>query len=68
MKTLKILSFTAFVLILALVFSVTNFGESSTDSTTISGYDIGDNATDFSLKNVNGKMVSLSDYEKPRDI
>ncbi|WP_350291163.1 thioredoxin family protein [uncultured Croceitalea sp.] len=27
------------------------------------GYDIGDLATDFSLKNVDGKMVSLSDYE-----
>lgn len=26
------------------------------------GYHIGDKATDFSLKNVNGKMVSLSDY------
>ena len=27
------------------------------------GYKIGDNATDFELKNVNGKMVSLSDYK-----
>lgn len=27
------------------------------------GYDIGDMATDFSLKNVDGTMVSLSDYE-----
>ena len=26
------------------------------------GYDIGDLATDFSLKNIDGKMVSLSDY------
>jgi peroxiredoxin len=26
------------------------------------GYDIGDVATDFKLKNVDGKMVSLSDY------
>lgn len=26
------------------------------------GYTIGDEATDFKLKNVNGKMVSLSDY------
>lgn len=26
------------------------------------GYDIGDTATDFSLKNVDGTMVSLSDY------
>ena len=28
----------------------------------ISGYDIGDYATDFSLKNVDGKMVSMADY------
>lgn len=26
------------------------------------GYDIGDVATDFKLKNINGKMVSLADY------
>jgi peroxiredoxin len=28
-----------------------------------SGYQVGDSATDFSLKNVDGKIVSLSDYE-----
>jgi peroxiredoxin len=28
-----------------------------------SGYSVGDIATDFSLKNVNGKMVSLADYK-----
>ena len=28
------------------------------------GYSVGDEARDFSLKNVDGKMVSLSDYEK----
>ncbi len=27
------------------------------------GYGIGDNATDFELKNIDGKMVSLSDYK-----
>lgn len=27
------------------------------------GYHIGDTATDFKLKNIDGKMVSLSDYE-----
>lgn len=30
--------------------------------TPVEGYDIGDIATDFSLKNVDGEMVSLSDY------
>ncbi len=28
-----------------------------------SGYDVGDSATDFKLKNVDGKMISLSDYK-----
>ncbi|MEQ8423185.1 MAG: thioredoxin family protein [Cyclobacteriaceae bacterium] len=27
------------------------------------GYEVGDSATDFKLKNVDGKMVSLSDYK-----
>jgi peroxiredoxin len=27
------------------------------------GYEVGDTATDFKLKNVNGKMVSLADYK-----
>lgn len=30
------------------------------------GYKIGDKATDFSLLNVDGKMVSLSDYEEAK--
>jgi len=30
------------------------------------GYDIGDKAADFSLKNVDGTMVSLSDYPQAR--
>ena len=28
------------------------------------GYKIGDMATDFSLENIDGKMVSLSDFKK----
>ena len=31
--------------------------------TSSKGYKIGDTATDFSLKNIDGKMVSLSDYK-----
>lgn len=30
------------------------------------GYDIGDVATDFKLKNVDGKMVSLADYKEAK--
>jgi peroxiredoxin len=31
-----------------------------------SGYDVGDVATDFKLKNVDGKMISLSDYSSAK--
>jgi len=34
-----------------------------TTNDTVSGYEIGDVATDFSLKNVDNKMVSLKDYK-----
>lgn len=30
------------------------------------GYEVGDTATDFKLKNVDGKMVSLSDYKSAK--
>lgn len=30
------------------------------------GYEVGDNATDFRLKNVDGKMVSLADYKEAK--
>src|SRR2546428_3342237 len=30
------------------------------------GYKVGDNATDFKLKNVNGKTVSMSDYKSAK--
>jgi peroxiredoxin len=52
MKTLK-LSFVVIVFTLITAFSLQSTAE---------GYKIGDSATDFKLKNVNGKMVSLSDY------
>jgi peroxiredoxin len=34
-----------------------------TSKDTVSGYEIGDIATDFSLKNIDNKMVSLKDYK-----
>jgi peroxiredoxin len=36
------------------------------DSTERKGYDIGDEATDFKLKNVDGKMVSLADFKEAK--
>ncbi|WP_036383113.1 thioredoxin family protein [Muricauda sp. MAR_2010_75] len=58
MKTLKILG------LLALILSLGAF--SITPDPMADGYRIGDIATDFSLKNIDGKMVSLSDYENAK--
>lgn len=32
----------------------------------VNGYEVGDTATDFKLKNVDGKMISLSDYKEAK--
>jgi len=56
MKTLKILT----VLLFALVVSAFTI---KFDDTVNKGYDIGDVATDFKLKNIDGNIVSLSDYK-----
>lgn len=54
-KTLKFFTI-AFVALVALAFTVPNRNVGD-------GYKIGDIAEDFSLKNIDGKMVSLSDYK-----
>ena len=54
MKTLKIFGF------LAAIFLMAAFTYNSLEA---DGYAIGDYATDFSLKNIDGEMVSLSDFE-----
>lgn len=52
------------MLVLAIVFTVAS---AFTAGTAIGGgYKIGDNATDFSLKNVNDKMVSLKDFKSAK--
>nr|WP_299074577.1 thioredoxin family protein [uncultured Allomuricauda sp.] len=55
MKTLKIIG------LLVLVLSMGAFSEKTVVED--AGYGIGDIATDFSLKNIDGSMVSLSDYK-----
>ena len=52
MKTLKLLT------IMTLGFALFAFTNNSSEK----GYEVGDLATDFSLENIDGKMVSLSDY------
>lgn len=53
MKIFKLLS------VMVLVFTLSAFTIVSEDK----GYNVGDVATDFSLENINGKMVSLADYK-----
>ena len=60
MKKLKLIYF-PFVLLLA-VFSIYSF----TCRTFAGGYEIGDAATDFKLKNIDGKTVSLSDFPEAK--
>jgi peroxiredoxin len=47
------------ILFIAALYSSATFESSN-------GYKVGDNATDFKLKNVDGKMVSLSDYSSAK--
>ena len=53
MKTLKVLSLIVLVTLVS-AFTIKPYSD---------GYKVGDLATDFSLENIDGKMVSLSDYK-----
>lgn len=46
-----------------MVFGISGILAAQTSDKKTKGYEIGDVATDFKLKNVDGKMVSLSDYK-----
>ncbi|MBK1894679.1 thioredoxin family protein [Chryseobacterium paridis] len=67
MKNLKVII--AALIIGAGLLSFTEKNNSKVDeekqsiSTSDKGYEVGDEATDFKLRNVDGKMVSLSDYK-----
>ncbi|MEL0644715.1 thioredoxin family protein [Olleya sp. Ti.3.14] len=52
-----------FKLTLVLVVIITVSAFTTKTNSTDSGYKIGDVATDFELENIDGNMVSLSDYE-----
>lgn len=60
MKTFKILT------LLALVVVVSAFAANAVVKSAKSGYSIGDDATDFYLRNVDNSMVSLKDYENAK--
>ncbi|MEI7487373.1 MAG: thioredoxin family protein [Chryseobacterium sp.] len=65
MKNLKILM-TAFIVGLGLL-SFTTIDDDKIPQkqnfSSVKGYEVGDEATDFKLKNIDGKMVSLSDFK-----
>ena len=58
---MKALKTTGLVMLALLVFAFT-----AKSVNLDAGYDIGDQATDFSLKNVDDTMVSLSDYDEAK--
>lgn len=60
MKTFKVL------VLLAVVVIVSAFAVNTIKPNGLSGYSIGDAASDFKLKNVDGTMVSLSDYPEAK--
>ncbi len=64
MKTLKTLAVIAIIGIAISAFAINEvvYGKKA-DGKKIEGYSIGDIATDFSLKNIDDKMVSLVDYK-----
>ncbi|KAA2221457.1 thioredoxin family protein [Chryseobacterium sediminis] len=68
MKNLKILM-TAFIVGLGLLsFTTTDHDKNKTQKENVSakGYEVGDEAADFKLKNIDGKMVSLSDFKSAK--
>lgn len=69
MKNFKILM-TAFIVGLGLLsFTKINSDkneEPKSKTASAKGYEVGDEATDFKLKNTDGKMVSLSDFKKAK--
>ncbi|MDR6301226.1 thioredoxin family protein [Mesonia maritima] len=62
MRTLKILTTSAVVVVITAFSFNTVFDENENSNSSENGYKIGDVAEDFSLKNIDGKMLSLSDF------
>jgi len=68
MKNLKILM-TAFIVGLGLLSFTTidhDKNKNRKENITVKGYEVGDEAADFKLKNIDGKMVSLSDFKSAK--
>ncbi|MFS4471957.1 thioredoxin family protein [Chryseobacterium sp. T20] len=69
MKNLKIIM-TAFIVGLGLLsFTAKDHNRNISqkmDVSSVKGYEVGDEAADFKLKNIDGKMVSLSDFKNAK--
>lgn len=64
MKKFKILGAVVLVFLVAAAFTMgTETGKAPHDA---NGYSVGDAVTDFSLKNIDGTMVSLADFSKAK--
>ncbi|SDQ41444.1 AhpC/TSA family protein [Chryseobacterium soldanellicola] len=64
MKNLKILLTGLLIGLGLLSFTTINKNEEPKPKTSsVRGYEVGDEATDFKLKNIDGKMVSLNDFK-----
>lgn len=70
MKHLKILMTALIAGISLLSFTTTDHEKETSQKTntsaSVKGYEVGDEAADFKLKNIDGKMVSLSDYKSAK--
>lgn len=69
MKNFKILLLAFVVGVGLLSFTTTNHDKhepKKENKSLAKGYEVGDEATDFKLKNVDGKMVSLSDFKSAK--
>lgn len=69
MKNFKIIMTAAIVGLGLLSFTKINSDKNENPKREISyskGYEVGDEAADFKLKNIDGKMVSLSDFKKAK--
>lgn len=70
MKNLKILIAACIAGLGLLSFTAADHEKNSSskvnNSTSVKGYEVGDEAADFKLKNIDGKMVSLSDFKSAK--
>ncbi|GEN71984.1 thioredoxin family protein [Chryseobacterium lathyri] len=70
MKNLKILMAAFIVGFGVLSFTTTDHKADASQNTSVNsavkGYEVGDEAADFKLKNIDGKMVSLSDFKSSK--